>query len=120
MSTGDLELVPLRVEEGEHIQPFYPVSSHFHLDQSEWRTRISYFLRCVGLGIFSASSFSLLHRHREPKKVVIDTSIWIALAHCCVHVLPVAGSVTLLWLNIAGLYVGDQLSGPGTLSDDVK
>lgn len=88
---------------------------------STWRTTVRYFLRSVGLGVLSASH-SRRHTSRRPeeKKVVIETSFWIALARCCVHIIPVTGSIILLWFNFYGYYIGSQLSGPGWISDDVK
>lgn len=82
-------------------------------------TRSSYFFHSIGLTIVS----SLLNPNSsnvEEKKVIIISSIWVALARCCVHGLPLAVSIILFWLNFNGSFIGAQLSGPSGVDDDVK
>jgi hypothetical protein len=82
-----------------------------------FRRKINLFLRAIGLSIFS---YFFAPEEAEHKKVIIETSIWVALAQCSVHVLPLVGSIVLCWLNFSGFYVGAQLSGSSSMSDDVK
>lgn len=83
------------------------------------RRKISYLLRAVGLSVVSSvlepGPFQV-----EEKKVIVETSIWVALARCCGHILPLAISVFLLSYNFTGSYIGAQLSGPAYISDSVK
>jgi hypothetical protein len=93
---------------------------HKHIENN-WLTTSRYFLRSIGLGVLSTFQFRRRISGRiEQKKVVIETSVWPALARCCVHILPVLGSVVLFWFNFYGYYIGSQLAGPDRISDDVK
>jgi len=49
----------------------------------------------------------------------MEVSISAALMKCCVHILPVLGSATLLWFNIYGYYIGANITAPNGVSDDV-
>lgn len=46
----------------------------------------------------------------EEKKKIIQTSIWVALRRCLVHLLPLTASVTILTLNAKGYYIGADFS----------
>lgn len=81
--------------------------------------RSRYFLRSIGLGIISFKLTSRKHRH-EGKKVVINISVWVALSRCGVHIAPLLATITLLWFNIHGFFIGASLAGPQSCSDDVK
>jgi hypothetical protein len=82
-----------------------------------------YFFKAIGLGILPAKLLSRLEKnkstHEEPK-IVINTSIWIALGRCSVHILPTAGSIVLYWFNLYGYYIGSELAGLQSWSTDVK
>lgn len=52
----------------------------------------------------------------EPTKPVIQTSLSIALTRCCVHILPVLVSITVISLNLGGLYLGTTI--PGAVTDN--
>lgn len=115
MTTRHLELVPLRELTRDSIRVSNEEQhTNFRAAENVWRTRFKHLLRGIGLGFFTASSPSATYQ--EEKKVVIEISKWVALVPCCVHILPVAASIILIWLNI----MGSQLTGPSSLSDDVK
>jgi hypothetical protein len=88
----------------------------------QWRIPAGYFLRAFGLGAILAKLFRPQRhlKHVECKKVIIDQSLWVVLARCCVHIIPVLASITLITPNFVGYYMGAQLTGPSFLSDDVK
>lgn len=46
------------------------------------------------------------HDEEEPFKPVIQTSLPVALARCCVHILPIIVSITDISLNLGHLYLG--------------
>ncbi|KAL9109263.1 MAG: hypothetical protein Q9227_006018 [Pyrenula ochraceoflavens] len=61
--------------------------------------------------------FSIQYRNRstpqnEPKKVIVSKSSRIAVRQSLVHILPVLTSVTILAVNIHGIYIGVDFSGP--------
>jgi hypothetical protein len=58
-------------------------------------------------------------KKREPRKAVAVKSSLLALTQCCIHVLPIAVSITLLWFNIYGYYIGAQLTDAGGMTDDL-
>lgn len=41
--------------------------------------------------------------------MVVDKTARTALSRCLVHVLPLAVTATLLWLNLGGMYIGLHL-----------
>ncbi|TVY76140.1 hypothetical protein LSUE1_G008647 [Lachnellula suecica] len=43
---------------------------------------------------------------KEPKKVIIRTSIWSTLHRCTIHVIPISFTVVILFLNLRGYYIG--------------
>lgn len=83
------------------------------------RRRSSYFFRSVGLTIIP-SLIDPFSSNVEEKKVVINSSIWVALTRSCVHGLPLAISIILFWLNFNNSFIGAQLSGPSGVNDEVK
>jgi len=116
---------PLAIAESP-IRPLILATS-FHAAQpgSERNTwsivgrKLSYLLRAIGLGSI-LTLFDPNPMDEEQKKVIVETSVWVALARCSVHILPIGISVFLLSYNFIGSYVGAQLSGPTNLSDEVK
>ena len=65
-------------------------------------------LRSVGLDFFN---YLIWGRYApEPTKVAINKSFWLAFGRCAVHLLPVAVSTYLVYLNLAGYYIGEHLS----------
>ena len=78
-----------------------------------------YFLRSIGLRIISFEIPSRKHKP-EDKKVVINMSVWVALSRCGVHIIPLLGTITLLWFNVHGFFIGASLAGPRSWSNSVK
>ena len=75
------------------------------------------FLRSTGLEILNVVIRSKTDQgHAEPKKPVVRASVWIALARCAVHILPILFSIVLLTLNLNGFFIGASL--PGIIHDD--
>jgi hypothetical protein len=125
MADDELELTPLTRVSHREGGIFTPVGTDLiynRIEKSSWRTKSRSFLRAIGARLFSPTS-NLQHsksKYAEEKKVVMEKSGWVALAQCCIHILPVLGSITLFWLNFYGYYIGAQLDGPSGLSDNVK
>ena len=44
--------------------------------------------------------------------MLIDRSRRLALARCAIHVLPAAVSITLVYFNLMGYFIGEELQGP--------
>jgi hypothetical protein len=64
------------------------------------RTKPAPFVR-----IFEKYGFHPPHK-LEPKKKIIETSFWVALRRCAVHLVPVAFSLVIITLNAKGYYIG--------------
>ena len=79
---------------------------------------LRHLLRNIGLNISNFLLDHLLNDRVEPKKVVVNTSFWIAFSRCWVHILPVSISIFLIQLNLRGHYVGEHLRGPTSDSKD--
>ena len=47
----------------------------------------------------------------EPPKVVVTESTTVALRRCIVHVLPILTSITIIAVNIRGVYIGVDYAG---------
>lgn len=82
--------------------------SHKNTGPTErWRV----FIRNIGAS-FILNSFKVYSNRRdEPPKIVRNRSFTIALIRCSIHLLPIAVTVVLAYLNLAGYFIGDQLAG---------
>ena len=81
------------------------VLRYFHL----YRYTIAQFLRTVGLDVVSFFARSIRPNHFEQAKTAISGSVWVAVSHCSIHLLPVAVGIYLITLNLKGHYVGRHL-----------
>lgn len=73
---------------------------------------IKTFLCAVGLeSLSSARHFKRSNTRPEVGKPVIRKSFLLALCKCGVHFLPVAASITILYINIKGYWIGAQTIG---------
>lgn len=69
-------------------------------------------LRAVGLeSLNSARHFKRSNTRPEVGRPVIRKSFLLALCKCGVHFLPAAASITILYINIKGYWIGAQLIG---------
>ena len=64
----------------------------------------NYFFRGVGIELLSLLRYG--QSPLEAPKSVVQESLWLALCGCCVHFLPVATSITMIYLNLSHMYVG--------------
>ena len=71
------------------------------------------FLRSIGFEI--PFIFSQNSNLPEEPKIVIHTSRRLALARSSVHIIPIAVSITIIYLNLVPLYLGRTL--PGSIID---
>ncbi|KAF4966350.1 hypothetical protein FSARC_5978 [Fusarium sarcochroum] len=55
----------------------------------------------------------------EPPKVLINSSIRLAMARCAIHIVPAFLSIALVTLNCIGFFIGNELQGPKG-QDDLK
>lgn len=69
--------------------------------------RFRTFLRVQGLSALSIRR----HSKDEPPKVLLKRSIWLTIAHCTIHIIPVAVSIVLVVINLQGYFVGSELQG---------
>jgi hypothetical protein len=53
-----------------------------------------------------------LPKRDEPRKVVVSGSLATAVRRCLIHLLPILTSVAILVVNIHGIYIGIDFSGP--------
>jgi hypothetical protein len=83
------------------------------------RRKCSYLLRAMGLNIISLllDCFGL---ENEEQKVVVQKSFWVALCRCWLHAPALGGTIVLFYLNFSSFYIGSQMSGPSSISDDIK
>jgi hypothetical protein len=88
--------------------------------RSGWKEKVGHLLRAIGAGALSSSNPKQKWPLGEDKKVVISTSVWRALTQCCVHILPVSGSIVLFWLNFSGYYMGASLTPVTFLTNEIK
>ncbi len=73
---------------------------------------IKTFLRAVGLEALGlARQFKRSNIKSEVRKEVITKSFLLALCKCGVHFLPAAASITMLYINIKGYWIGAQMVG---------
>ncbi len=74
------------------------------------------FLKAVGLRFLSRPPRWFRGHGREHKterpKILIETSIAVALKRLFIHILPVLASVAIISLNIGHLYLGRTIPGP--------
>jgi hypothetical protein len=77
--------------------------------------------KVTGMSIVNFVSFgSFKTIDKEERKVVIDQSRKLAATRCFIHILPVAGIVTLISLNTRGYFIGKDLQGSShTVNDAV-
>ena len=78
------------------------------------KTKTRSFCRALGLGLFYNAFHRLRHRGRpvfEQRKVALRSDRYYAFLAGCIHFLPMSASVILAALNIAGYYIGGELSG---------
>ncbi|KAK7177764.1 hypothetical protein PSPO01_16185 [Paraphaeosphaeria sporulosa] len=81
-----------------------PSSTHFR----------SAFLHSVGLGIGNNWINWILGNRDEPRKPIVEASLWTAIARCGVHLLPCAVSIIIISINLRGYFIGFELAGvPG-------
>ncbi|KAH7011116.1 hypothetical protein EDB80DRAFT_762470 [Ilyonectria destructans] len=66
----------------------------------------------------SASTFRRSRKDERPK-VLLQSSPWLALARCTVHLTPAFVSISLVAINLVGLFLGSELQGPQD-QDDLK
>lgn len=66
----------------------------------------------------SASTFRRSRKDERPK-VLLQSSPWLALARCTVHLTPAFVSISLVAINLVGLFLGSELRGPQD-QDDLK
>lgn len=64
------------------------------------------FLRNVG-----TSALYMFVGKTENPKVIIKRSLLVSLLRCCVHLVPMAVTGFVTWLNLAGYFLGDQMPG---------
>lgn len=64
------------------------------------------FLRNVG-----ASALHMFVEKTEPPKIIVRKSFLFSLLRCCVHLVPMAITAFVVWLNLAGYFIGDQMAG---------
>ncbi|RSL54946.1 hypothetical protein CEP53_007258 [Fusarium sp. AF-6] len=57
--------------------------------------------------------------NEEPPKVLLQSSFWLALARCTIHIIPALVSIGLVILNCRGYFIGNELEGPMN-QDDMK
>ncbi|KAH0561987.1 hypothetical protein GP486_003306 [Trichoglossum hirsutum] len=70
--------------------------------------RSSSLLRALRLQLIS----SIFHRSGERPKIAIRRDRWTALLRCAIHIVPVAPSIALIYLNLTDSYIGGELTGP--------
>lgn len=80
----------------------------------------TYFLRNAGLGLIAFLIYSRLYSGKEPTKRIVRRSFWVAFSRCLIHLLPVTVTISLLWLNLKGHYIGLHLrNNKDVYNDDV-
>lgn len=73
---------------------------------------IQMLLRAVGLeSLGLARQFKASNTESEIRKPVIRKSFLLALCKCGVHLIPAAASVTILYINLKGYWIGAQMVG---------
>jgi hypothetical protein len=78
--------------------------------------------KAFGLGILQAKILSFLEKNsstQEVPKIMRNTSRWIALGRCSVHILPTVASIVLYWYDVRGYYIVSELAGLRGWSTDV-
>lgn len=79
----------------------------FRIAHSRVIQRSAVLLRTLGLGIITFFRGT----EDEPPKVLIDASVWRALARCTIHIVPAVLSISLIALNQIGYFIGQELEG---------
>ena len=76
-------------------------------------TQFNHFLRAVGLELLSLLQIKTKRSRGEGElaKPVIQKSLSIALTRCCVHILPILVSITIISLNLGHLFLGSTIPG---------
>ena len=84
------------------------LSRHLGLVIDDLSTSVKAILiRAIGL---STVLFKHLEGDEQPKPLILH-SRKVALARCAVHILPAAVSITILYFNFRGYFIGAQLQG---------
>jgi hypothetical protein len=81
-------------------------------------TQFNHFLRAIGLELLSLLQIKTKkgRGEGEPAKPVIQTSLSTALTRCCVHILPILVSITIVSLNLGHIFLGSTI--PGIILDN--
>jgi hypothetical protein len=53
----------------------------------------------------------LLRHTEEHRKEIIENAPWLFVAHCSLHIIPIAASIALAVLNIQGHFIGNEFAG---------
>ena len=56
----------------------------------------------------------------ELKKAIYRSSRSLVLLQCSIHLIPVGACIVLFTFSFMGLFIGSQISGPVSISDDIK
>lgn len=59
----------------------------------------------------STSALLMFVNKTETFKVIVKRSLLVSLLRCCVHLVPMAVTGFVAWLNLAGYLLGDQMPG---------
>ena len=70
--------------------------------------KLRYLLRAFGLRALNC--FTLLRHEPEHPKHVLQTSFWIALSRCAVHLTPITVFILLSYVNLKTVYIGPGFS----------
>ena len=77
------------------------------------------FFRNTGLGLFNDFAVWVRccrRKHRKPrreqKKIVTNSSPWLALGRCGIHILPILVSSAIIAINFKQLFIGINFKGP--------
>ncbi|KAF5008354.1 hypothetical protein FDECE_5397 [Fusarium decemcellulare] len=73
-------------------------------------------LRIHGL---AALTFRRRINKEEQPKVLLRSSLWVALARCTIHIIPAFVSIGLVIINWRGYFIGNELQGSKN-QDDMK
>jgi hypothetical protein len=81
-------------------------------------TQFNRFLRAVGLELLSILQIKTKRSRGEGEvtKPVIQKPLSIPLTRCCVHILPILVSITIISLNLGHLFLGSTI--PGVILDN--
>ncbi len=81
----------------------------------------SVFFRAIGLAVVNYWLGLLGHRRfKEPSKVILRRSWTIILLRNVMHLIPVGGAITIVYLNVTGMYLGDVFNSIAALQFAAK